>query len=268
MDLNDIWQQHKAWILGIVGGLLVFVIANSYISQRFDTSSFESKIRKSKTALRKRYFGTTQRKSAKSDAEKLRKELDAVGARAFFEPREAFDLEGKGDPTFHYIDASAKTRRKIRQDTDDANVEFSAQQLGQPQVSPVERDEIQEYLVALDLVDDALQRLIAASFEVQERRPDARGLAAVDKIGIQFESSCSKRRNKTAVDLGRIVKVSMRFHCDPVTLQQYLENCGGADDRRPLLLAPDFVAKAGEEPGDPMEVRLSHVAIRPIREEN
>lgn len=271
MDLNDIWQQHKAWILGIVGGLIVFLVGNTYISRRFDPTEFSSSIAKSRRALKASYYGKTQRRNAREDLKSLEEELAVVGRRSFFTLREQFDLDGKGDPTFHYIDTESRVQRDVRQVMDVANVEFSATQLGLPPNNPVVRDEIQATLVALDVVDDALARLVEASRQVQEALPDARGLASVDQIRIAIvppsrKRSSGDRRRNNDIELGSTVKVSMRFTCDPMTLQAYLASCEGTDLRRPLLVDADLVAKSGDEQGDPMEVRITHVAIRPEEE--
>ncbi|MCB9918504.1 MAG: hypothetical protein H6832_08880 [Planctomycetes bacterium] len=264
MDLNDLWQQHKTWLLGILGGLIVFLVANTWISRRFDTTSLDTRIARGRAELRKSYYGSAQRKSAREDSKLLERERGAVGAMTFFTPRPAFDLAGKGDPTFHYIPTASQVKRDVRQAMDIANVQFGAPELGMPPNNPVEREEIQETLIALDLVDDALARLLEASRAVQLAQPDARGLAAVDQIRIEAvaapRTAGYSRSKSPGVDLGTVVRVSMRFHCDPMTLQTYLESCAGSSKQRALLVH-ELMAKAGDEPGEPMEVRITHEAI-------
>ncbi len=264
MDLNDIWQQHKAWICGILGACIVFFLANTWISRRFDTSSLDARISRSRAEMKKSFFGSAERKSARDDSSLLDKELEAVGKRTFFTKRPSFDLEGKGDTTFHYIETQSRIQRTVRQQMDIANVQFGAPQLGMPPNNPVERDEIQETLIALDLVDDALARLLEASRTVLAAKPDALGLAAVDQIRIESSATKGPTRGSRSksVDLGQVVRVSLRFHCDPMTMQAYLEACIGTDDRRPLLVH-ELQTKAGDEPGEPMECRITHEAIVP-----
>ena len=34
MDLNDIWQEHKTWIIGCFAGLVAFLVGNAVVYAR------------------------------------------------------------------------------------------------------------------------------------------------------------------------------------------------------------------------------------------
>lgn len=272
MDLNDIWQEHKVWILGLLGAIVAFLIVNGLISGHYDTKSLERTIGVSRSKLRqKEWYKAAERRVAMQDKTRLDEELARVEARTYFRIRPKFDLKGKGNATLHYLQTTTEVKGRVQEAMDAASVDFTQQQLGLPANSPVDRQETQKTLVALDLIDDALSRLLEASDQVQLGNPDAQGLRALDQIQIDTGSKTVRgprrfggRRQRKEVDLGERVAVKVRFHTDAVTLRSFLESLVTAD-RRPLLLE-NLAAKSPDKPGEPMAVTCRFLALLPKKE--
>lgn len=268
MDLNDIWQEHKVWILGVLAGIVAFFVGSTLISNQYDTSKFRSTIRASQSTLRKkRFFGSAQRSLATKDEAAADRMLGGVEGRTYFVLRKDYDLTGKGDPTLHYLARTTQVKKEVQDAMDASNVEFTQQQLGLPANSPVDRSEIQKTLVALDLVEDALTRLLEAAATTVDDNPNAIGLRTVDKIQIDTKATSKRRRGRYArsrrtkkVDLGPRVSVGLRFHADAITLQAFLESLLDHDGKRALLLE-SFTATTSDRPGEPMEVKCKLLAI-------
>ena len=51
MDLHDVWQENKRWILGIVLGLLVYWIGDAAIAGMYDSAGAHREIRRQKNQL-------------------------------------------------------------------------------------------------------------------------------------------------------------------------------------------------------------------------
>ncbi len=270
MDLNDIWQEHKTWIVGVLGGLIVFLVANSWISNKFATRNYEKRIRQANATLkRSRFYGAPARRAATADRAAIDADLARVEALTYFRVRPQFSLEGKGDPTMHYLQTTTSVRSWIQADMDTASVEFTPVQLGLPAQSPVQREDTRRILIALDAVDDLLTRLLVASSDVQRDAPEALGLRAVDKIQIEASRvrrrGGSRARRKKTVQLGERISARLRFHVGGETLQRFLEACVGEsrqghDAVRPLLI-DEIKAVTSERPGDPMQVDCRVLAL-------
>lgn len=263
MDLNDIWQEHKVWILGVLGGIVVFLIAKGFISSQYDTSGFTRRIGSAKAKLRRNSFYTVrERREATKDEKALEDRLGTVEGKTYFAMRKPFDLAGKGDPTVHYLATTTDVKNRVAEAMDDASVDFSQRQLGLPSISPTDRQDTQRTLVALDLIDDVLQRLLEASDQVLENNPESLGLRALDQIQIDIGAKARRRprsRKKKQVDLGDRVGVKVRFHADSVTLRVFLESLIAADKRK--LLLGDVLAKTSDTPGEPMSVTCQFLAL-------
>ena len=262
MDLNDIWQEHKAWILGVLGGVLVFFIGHQVISGRFDTSDAQAAIRSRRAALAKPQYGRTQRSAAIADAKALDGALGKAEAQSYFKPRADFELEGKGDMTVFYLQRTDDVRTRVQRAMDAANVEFAPKQLGLPVNSPVDRAEAARVLYGLDLVDDVLARMLRVSDGIIDKQPDAQGLRSVDSIRITAVSTKrpTGRRGRKTVDLGDRVNVEIKAQLDAWTLQEFLEVLLGENGERPLVLK-DIDARTPDRPGEPMELKLDFLIL-------
>ena len=129
-----------------------------------------------------------------------------------------------------------------------ANVDYLSEGLGLPAKNPEFREEKQRLLIGLDLISDAMDRLLDASETVTLNNPSADGLRSV--LGIKIDgggrNSLSRARRRprrtgrnrnAAASLGEEIKVSAKFRCDALTLELFLEALLGNQEKRPLVLS-------------------------------
>ncbi len=265
MDLNDLWQEHKTWILGVVGGLVIFLIANSMISSKFDVGPAYAKMGRARSKISGKEFYSKQTKfAAIEEGKELAKRLEGLEKRCYFAPGDDFLFEGKGDFSAHYIRLTTRITTELKRSMNAANVDFLATSLGLPSTSPTDRDEAQTVLLGLDIVQDALRRLLTASGSVLDAHPGQHGLRAVDSIKILAGAGNRRFRRapgrKTKVDLGQQVSASLTFRADSMTLERFLDllraSQAGGDSiaARPILLRRIKVEDVGREPGEPLKV--------------
>jgi len=269
MDLNDIWQQHKTWILGALGGLILFLIGNSMISNAYSTAGFRVQIAKAKKALKEKHYGAKAKHEAEAQKAQLEKRLTHLRDRLEFHPRKAFLLEGQQQgPAVYYLRQEGQVRARLLEAMESIGVEFGAQDLGMPTEPPIGRDVKQLYLHGLDLIDDTLTRLLDSASEATLRNPQVHGLRAVESIKLdtgvtKSRRSRSSRRIRAKEDVRKSVKASLRFRCDALTLQIFVERMLGNDKLRPLVISNFEAVDKGDRPGQPLLVNLDLLALLP-----
>ena len=92
MDLNDIWQENKRFITGVVGGAVVFLFGLLLIQSLYGdelASTRRSKSRLERQLSESRY-GTDERELARADNEALEAALAELAEAVEFVPRADF----------------------------------------------------------------------------------------------------------------------------------------------------------------------------------
>ncbi|GEM_PF-2639012 len=271
MDLNELWQEHKVWILGAFAGLLFFLIGRSFIASTFNVDRSRKTILSAHAKTRKQaLFDRAAFARAKKEAAQLKERLDRREKALFFHPRSKYLLDGKGDASLHYLNLTSAARKKVGEDMDAENVDFLAGNLGLPSKTPFDRDEIQEVLFGLDLVEDALDRLLLSSRSITERFPTEQGLASIEGLKIRtvkkgYGGRSARRRQ--IPELQPRVEVQLRFRADALTTENFVETLLGGKDgagktRRPLLLKSLKMEAVGKDPGDPLAVECVFLILQ------
>ncbi|HHI79086.1 MAG TPA: hypothetical protein ENK02_03830 [Planctomycetes bacterium] len=271
MDLNELWQEHKVWILGAFAGLLFFLIGRSFISSTFSIERSRKTILSAHAKTRKQpLYDRAAYRKAQEEAKTLRERIDRRAKALFFQARPEYRLEGKGDASLHYLNQTSAARKRVKEEMDAENVDFLARNLGLPSKTPFDRDEIQEVLYGLDLVEDALDRLLESSRIITERFANQSGLASVESLKIRpIKKGYAGRsvRKKQIPELLPRVEVLLRFRADSLTTEGFVESLlggkapGGAE-RRPLLLKGIKIEEVGQDPGDPLAVECNFVILQ------
>ncbi len=271
MDLNELWQEHKVWILGAFAGLLFFLIGRSFIASTYNVDRPRKTILTAHSKTRKQpLYDRAALRRAKEEAAKLKERLDRRAKAIFFRARKAYRLEGKGDASLHYLNLTSAARKKAKEEMDAENVDFLVGNLGLPSKTPFDRDEIQEVLFGLDLVEDALDRLLLSSRKITETFPSQQGLASIEGLKIRpIKKGFGGRsaRKKSIPELRSRVEVLLRFRADSLTIENFVESLlGGRDDSgislRPLLLKSFKMEAVGQDPGDPLAVECVFLIVQ------
>ncbi|MEZ5989971.1 MAG: hypothetical protein R3F30_12760 [Planctomycetota bacterium] len=270
MDLNDLWQQHKAWILGVVAGIVVFLVGSSLIQGNYPIQGAKKSISASTATLRSSLYTRDERDQARQRGEALEKRLAQLEQRLVFQPRADFVLDGQNaDPSVYYLRKEGGTKAALQESLEAAGVEILAMDLGMPAEPPIGREDKQLFLNGLDLVDDTLQRLLASARVAQQQSPEAHGLRALEKVTLDTGTGSKGRGRATPrgrggdEDQGTRVKAQLKLRCDARTLEVFLEQALGEDGRRPLLVSNLKAEDVGDNPGQPLLVNLEMTALLP-----
>ena len=72
MDLSDVWEQNKRWILGVVAGIVLFFVGTSLIRSFYDGAAAERIAGSHASKVNnKRYYNQKARKQAREAGEAL-----------------------------------------------------------------------------------------------------------------------------------------------------------------------------------------------------
>jgi hypothetical protein len=173
--------------------------------------------------------------------------------------------EGKADLDSHYDMVS----RRVRADLLDQGMAFSIDldSSALQWATPVGRVEVGYTLIALQLLEQAAQRLLAAGEIVKSRDPEARALVAVNQLKIEAPPKRRATRRSSTADLGAdaqlatsVYRLSFDFRADEATTSLFLELCRS---EQPVICLGNsgFSIKSGREQGDPLTVRGELLAI-------
>lgn len=264
MDLHEIWQENKRWIVGVLIGVVLFFIAKTILGSMHDSSRIVRVARTEANRVNSEpMFDAKALAALRAESEALTSTSAALVAAVSFTPRPDFDLKGKGSFHLHFDEVSRQVRARVLAGAERAGVDLGAKDLRVP--TPTTQDETQSVLIALDLLDDAMARAFAVSQEVRADDPDAVGLVAVDELRIEGERKTlrGRRRSNDANDRIKEYRVSFKLRADAPTVVKILETFKSG--RRPISLGatpPLKITLDGKRPSDPLIVSGALVAMQ------
>lgn len=201
MDLNEIWQENKRFITGVVGGGVLFLFGLLAIQSLFGDelqSTRRSKDRLERQLSESRY-GSSERELARADNDELNAALGELATAVEFSARTDFRLDSAaGSSVNQYHRTVARVREQLLTRAGRANLFLDAD-LGLPDLSPAEDEEIARYLDALDAIARTVHWSIQAGVEriddVRIRLDPAlgsrKGIGAIERTRVEFEFSGS-----------------------------------------------------------------------------
>lgn len=261
MDIHDLWQEHKRFILGVLGGLLAFWIGWLVIGSVWDDGVPAKRARSEAQSVSGELYDEAALATLREENEKLTKAEQQLTKALAFKPRDEFLLEGKGPADLHFDTTNRKMRQRWRTACEDKNVELLERNLDW--AIPTERDDIQSTLIAFDLIDHAVQRLLAAHESVRKADPEAMGLVAIDKLRVERQKNTSSWRpaqGKFRVeDVLQDDRVELALRADVGVVILFFEACRAATP--PLALA-DLKIVQGKGAGDPLVVTAKLSALQ------
>jgi len=198
MDLNEIWQEHKRFILTVAAGFLTFFVANSVIEGMFsaDIRSANRTVRGDRAVLASNLYKADDRETAELENESLRRGYEELVAAAAFRPRPDFDLsQATASPQNTYITNVERVEDRLV-DLASQKRAFLPDGLGLETVQTLNGDVVERHLHALDLLERAVEMALEAGVR-RVRRIDvnldpafksSRGLGAVERTTVQIET--------------------------------------------------------------------------------
>jgi len=195
MDLNAVWQENKRSLVATAGGIVVFLVG-SMLVDRYFRDELRAQTRAADAAAQKLrgepMFTVSDRDEAEKENEALARAVSILSEATAFEARPAFRLDPRaGAPTNQYFAAVSRVRDELLTLAGRNNLRLP-DDLGLPALSPTREEEIARYLEALDLVDRAARRAMAA------------GLQRIDKIEIKLDPKLATRQGVGGIERTRV----------------------------------------------------------------
>ena len=257
MDLHDFWEENKKWILGVVAGLVVFLIAKAVVTGMYDTKAKNPYSGQFNDPI----YQNAELEKARADQRRLDDTLEGLFAAARFQLPDGFDLTGKGDAEIYWQRTYTQLRRALRDEAYELNVEFPEPSFTW-QVPTAERAEVERALVGACVVKHIATQLFAAHRSVTEKNFEALGLREFGQFALDRARKSTRRSSRDkglqVQDLLEEVGVQFKFLCDHATLHQFLENCRATSPRIGLKA---LKIVHGRRPGDPLVVQGTAVAL-------
>lgn len=164
MDLTDVWQQHKKFILAVAGALLLLLVGRGVLQGYFPVDTTRASAARISDALRKApEVPDAAVRDLQTEVDGLRSRYAALAASMRFKAPAEFELPAnESNPRLYYF---AKLR-----DLQKAGVDAAAKHdirvpdgLGLKELTPTEPEEIRRTLVALGVIQDVLVQAITSS---------------------------------------------------------------------------------------------------------
>lgn len=188
MDLNDLWQNHKRFILGVSGGLLAFLIGTVVVDSTWDVQTARAGIQKRRSEIGRIETPNANDVSALGgEVEKLTERLDGLMKSMNYETRSEYVLPQNESPDLFYNRRRDEAAEKLIGSARRQNI-FVKPTLGLPEFTPSGSEAIQRALRGLDLVD----RVITAAIEARVR--------SIDDIEMRDSKTSSRTKGAQFLD--------------------------------------------------------------------
>lgn len=194
MDLNEYWQENKRFVLTVLGGAVVFMIATQMIDS-FIGNDLRAKKRTRDAVqgqLRESRYLARDLTAARTQNEALATAREDLAQYVSYPTREEFRLDAdKGSAGHQYFAAVQRVREDLLRRAGRRNIRL-AQDLGLPTLAPTRDDEIERHLDALDLIE----RVVNLAIDERVER--------IDKIEIKVDPSLHGRKGVGRVEKTRV----------------------------------------------------------------
>lgn len=209
MNLDEYWQENRRFVLGLFGGLVLFLTGLWVADAVYGTDLRAARAQEAKVVrdLRQPMFTRSQLAEAEEERERLREVVAALGSTVDFEEREGFRLrEGPGSATAQYHEIVGRLRDELLPAAARRNLRLEPT-LGLPKLSPTRASDIERYLSGLDLlervarlaIDEGVGRMEELSIRLDPEYVSRRGTGAVETTELHLQLS------GPAVALGRVL---------------------------------------------------------------
>lgn len=187
MSLDAIWQAHRPFILGVAGGVAVFLAGEALVRGTAGARlrAAEVRIRSAEQKLRTPRHGAAAVSQLERRLADLRQRAADLERLCLPPRREEFRPQEGQSPSEHYIQFTSQRRQELLALALSRNVDVD-DSLGLPPVSPTEPQAIERVLRGFDAVDRVVRLAVAAGarevakaeIEVRPLRKAGRGAAA------------------------------------------------------------------------------------------
>jgi len=201
VNLEEYWQENRRFVLGLAGGLVLFLIGLYVADAVYGTElrSARAQEAKIKRDLAQPMFTRAQLAEAEEDRERLRAAVDTLASTVAFAEREEFRLrEGLGSASAQYHEIVGRLRDELLPAAARRNLRLEAT-LGLPKLSPTRASDIERYLSGLDLVervarlaiDEGVGRMEELAIRLDPEYVSRRGTGEIETTEVHVQLSGS-----------------------------------------------------------------------------
>lgn len=258
MDAAAFWQENKRWIVGVVLGAVVWLVAKSVIGSLWDPVGPRAAARRVSVSENSRQlYDAAARDAAVAEGRELQARLGELRGELAFEPDPRYLLAGKGMTADDYLtQAGRQLKQALMQAANRLDVQLQDKDLVWPVTGLA--DEIRGVLYGLNLIEEAANRLLDAHRAVRRDDPEAMGLRAIQSF--RMEERRAGRSPLRPVRPGEVdlrdhlqqERITFQFQSDSQTALLWLESC-----RRPgkTLVVESLTMTQPTRIGEPVTVK-------------
>lgn len=197
MDLSDLWQEHKRFLVTVGLGAFAFLIGMWTIEAVYgdDLAAVRGSRLSLDRNLRQALYSRSDLDEAERQNEALRAAVDELAAAVESRPRERFllgsEAMGGGSPSIQFQRTVAALRDELLPLAGRNNLDLEPT-LGLPSLSPTEDYKIERYLEALDVLDRAVRLAMDA------------GVEAIENVRIKLDPGLLSRAGVGRIERTRI----------------------------------------------------------------
>jgi hypothetical protein len=213
MDLNDAWQNHRRFILGVGAGLLVLIVGKVVIGTVWNA---DAAVGGATARLQKLNKADTVQKSELSAVlgatTKYGERLGELTERMRFKPDARYLLD-KNDktPDLRFTEIRSQATEALVDVAARGNIRVD-ESLGLPPFTPAGREAIQRYLLGLNVVQEVVESAILADVRAVDSIEiiDARGKKTKDKRQLAETLTVKFKISGTPSALSELVSLIVR----------------------------------------------------------
>lgn len=265
MDFGAFLQENRRWLLGCGIGFLVFLIARAIIGSVYDAGAPMQGISQLRKGLPNEVYNAAARDALREESEKLDTEQKRLEQLLAYTRSGAFEVPAGANAGEFLFQKGRELKQTVLDGANERNVQIEDKNVGWN--VPLGVDEIRHTLFGLELMDQTIRRLYAASDAVRSADPEAAGLTSIQNLRTDSKASGQgyrPQRSGGAADLRDRIeqeRVQFKFEADAATIDAFFESC-----RRPgsTLVIDSVQMQQPPRIGDPVIVNgtLSGVAFK------
>lgn len=217
MDLNDVWQGNKRFILGAGVGFVVFLIGQATISSLWSAAGVAQSVKTSDGKLRRLETPSrSQVTKLEGESGALEEQLEALVAHMQFGTQEDYLLPAREpSPDLLYNEIRSRARDALVDGAARGNI-LVTETLGLPEFTPSGREAIQRCLSGLNVVEQVVEAAIVA------------GVRGVPEIEIVEQRGRKRKSSESFIDP---LRVRFRIEGSTASIAEVIKNIVRNDQR-------------------------------------
>ena len=207
MDLTDIWQEHKKFILAVAGALVLLLVGQGIIKSTYPVAAVASESNRVSSRLRRDPEVTSSIvRSVQAEVDELRERLTSLVAEMNFRTEELFELPAGVSPTSYCWETIREMQRILVDEAERQDIRVP-EKLGLEDAAPTDPEEVRRTLRALNIIYNVVLTAIDSNVKRIQRirieeasRSRVRGASFVTGLSVEFEIVGTEVSVRTLID--------------------------------------------------------------------